>query len=208
MHAASHRALLMAGCAAALLVAACNSPAWRKWQRVFLDGVPPEHPTAESVANLPPAGGVGSRVEAATNPAPDQLLTRQVVHPPYAKRECASCHESAFSQKLVTGASDLCQRCHEAVYAPTKFRHAPADSGACLSCHHPHQSAEKALLLLPGRQLCLECHEERDVARTIKHAGIGQTACQVCHDPHGGEQRYFLKAGWQTVINPASPAKP
>lgn len=208
MHAASHRSLLMAGCTAALLVAACNSPAGRKWQRVFLDGVPPEHPPASATMTVAPGGDQVAPTDISTRQPADQVPAALVVHPPYANRECTSCHASAFSQKLVTGVSDLCQRCHEAVYAPTKFRHAPADSGACLDCHHPHQSAEKALLLLPGRQLCLECHEERDVARTIKHAGIGQTACQACHDPHGGEQRYFLKAGWQTVINPVSPAKP
>jgi len=208
MHTVRHRALLMAGYAATLLVAACNSPAGRKWQRVFFDGVPPELPPPKSAMHTPLVSTETSAMKAAPSTAPDQGPTRLVVHQPYARHECISCHESAFSQKLVTGVSDLCQRCHEAIFTQDKFRHAPADSGECLSCHHPHQSAEKALLLLPGRQLCLECHEERDVARTMAHDRTGQTACQICHDPHGGAQRYFLKSGWQTAINPGSPANP
>ena len=206
MHSVRIKALLLAGCSYILLVTACNSPAGRKWQRVFLDGVPPERPPAEAVALSAPLRGVPA--DPTPRAAPSGKDPALVVHPPYAKHECSSCHESLFSQKLVREIGELCQLCHQSVFAQAKFRHAPAEIGACLSCHHPHQSSEKALLILPGRQLCLQCHEEKDVATTVEHARIGQTACQVCHNPHGSDQRYFLKTGWQAAAKVESPRTP
>lgn len=207
MHPARKKALLLAGCFYLLLVAACNSPAGRKWQRVFLDGVPPE-PRPTAALAVPAAGGNPAPTELPPGQSPDLAARKMVVHKPYANHECTSCHESLFSQKLVSEVDALCQLCHKSVFAQAKFRHAPAESGACLACHNPHQSTEKALLNLPGRQLCLECHEERFLAQTVEHENTGQTACHVCHSPHGGEQRFFLKQGWQAAARAQPPGAP
>lgn len=191
--------IILTGCLTALLVGACNSPAGRKWQRIFFDGVPPEPAPASAASAAPGAIPPGAVSAPAPGPSSDRGGPALVVHRPYANHECSSCHESVFSQKLVSEVIDLCQICHKNVFAKATHRHAPAESGHCLGCHNPHQSQEKALLIQPGRQLCLECHDDKDLAQTVEHERIGQMACHVCHNPHGSERRYYLREGWQAA---------
>lgn len=198
---------ILAGCLAVLLVGACNSPEGRKWQRVFLDGVPPEPASQPASPTSSPVRAPSAAPPSSPDSPSDRSDRALVVHRPYANHECNSCHESVFSQRLVSETADLCQICHKNVFARATFRHAPAESGYCLGCHNPHQAQEKALLTQPARALCLECHAESDFAQVVEHERAGQAACHVCHNPHGSERRYYLREGWQTAagLNSAAP---
>ncbi len=175
-----------------LLLSACTGARQSNVLAIFFDGVPGKNPAvAAPVAPVPAQA-------AESNPAVPELylLARAappgVRHKPYADRECISCHESQFSQKLRGEVAEICQLCHKNTFASRPFLHTPVATGRCLECHKPHESRESALLALPERQLCAKCHEEKHVLGTSAHAKIGDAACHVCHDPHGGQQKFYL----------------
>lgn len=178
---------------AVTLLAACTAARKQQMLTLFFDGVPSPKPPAAAPSPAAPA-------PVTENQLPDLYLAARaapagVRHQPYAERQCTSCHESQFSEKLRGGVAELCQICHKNVFEPRRFEHTPVATGDCGSCHHPHESLQPALLLQPARQVCAECHEEERVFRTPAHRKPGAEACLACHDPHGGPQRYFLRPG-------------
>ncbi len=116
-----------------------------------------------------------------------------VRHKPFANRECLSCHESQFSEKLRADVTELCQLCHKSMFGPRSFPHAPVEAKHCLECHKPHESIEPALLAQSEREVCAKCHDQNRVLSTPAHTQIGNDACHGCHDSHGGQKKYFLK---------------
>ena len=186
----------------ALLLTACTVARKRQVLTFFFDGVQtgirPAAPAAVPAAE--PAPGV-PEIYLLARAAPTEVR-----HKPYAERQCLSCHESQFSQKLRGEVAEICQLCHQPLFERRPFRHAPVEAGYSLGCHQPHESTEKALLVLPGRQVCAECHDETLVTRSTAHARIGQEVCHTCHDPHGGQNRYFLKTPAPAVT--AAPLAP
>ena len=195
-------AVVMGTICGTLLLASCGAHAKRDWLTFFFDGVPPEKTERQGVAGQPPVAPGPNAGVPADNLVPAAEPAR-TVHRPYGDRKCDACHESQFSQKLRGKTGEICQLCHKTLFADARFRHAPAEDGECLGCHHPHESAERFLLARKGQQLCLECHDGKDVTGAAAHAGIGETACQGCHDPHGGGDRRFLKPGAKPAPAPA-----
>jgi predicted CXXCH cytochrome family protein len=194
--------LLLAMLGLVLLLSACSTATKRRWLEFFCDDLPPdkavaapEPATAVTQTNLPEA-----YLRARAAPA-------LVVHKPYSERQCASCHESAFSQKLRGEVAEICLLCHKTLFGQAQFRHAPAEAGHCLGCHNPHESPEKFLLVSKGQVLCRDCHDAKDVDGVTAHAQMGQSACQTCHDPHGGTNRFFLKPP-ATAATTSAPATP
>lgn len=173
-----------------LLLTACTAVRQRQLLTVFFDGVPPENSAAAVVAAPVTPGPEASVPELylAARSAP-----AGVRHKPYAERQCTSCHESQFSQKLRGEVAEICLLCHQDSRQSPPFRHAATASGGCLKCHDAHESLEPALLLKPVRQLCADCHKPSLVAGSPAHAAIGDQSCLACHDPHGGHDRFYLR---------------
>jgi predicted CXXCH cytochrome family protein len=196
--------VLLAILGAAALLSACSTATKRRWLEFFFDDLPPEN----AVAAAEPATAVTD-----TN-LPDAYARARaapalVVHKPYSERQCGSCHESAFSQKLRGEVGEICLLCHKTLFGQAPFRHAPAESGFCLGCHNPHESPEKFLLLSAGQGLCRDCHEAKDVDRVAAHARMGQSACQTCHAPHAATNRFLLKPpATATAATTAAPVTP
>ena len=186
-----------------LLLTACAVPQKPVVLAFFFDGVSPAI-RVTAPASAPGPEPMNSRI-------PDLYVAARaeppgVRHRPYAERECLSCHESQFSQKLRTELPALCLSCHPAMAAPQLYPHAPVAQGQCLVCHHPHESLEPSLLVGSGWRLCGGCHEERLVSATPAHAGAGGDLCQNCHDPHGGRDPHLLRAlPTERASKPAAP---
>ena len=68
-------------------------------------------------------------------------------HPPFIEKQCDSCHESKFSQKLVSPVKELCFTCHDDFTKDKKVVHYPISEGTCLDCHDPHQSRQVPSLM-------------------------------------------------------------
>lgn len=176
-----------------MMLAACSAHTKHEWLSFFFDGVPPEKKEAPAGDGLSPGAPAPQAGTPAVPPSVAKAPAR-VVHRPYGERRCDACHESKFSQKLRGETGEVCLLCHKNLYAGAKFRHAPAEDGDCLVCHHPHESAERFLLTRKGQEVCLDCHEKKEAG---PHADIGETACQSCHDPHGGDNLLYLRPGEQ-----------
>lgn len=175
--------------AALILLTACAAPRNTKLLAFFFDGVPAEK--AAEPAVLAPIAETTTRI-------PDLILAARaappgVRHRPYAERECLSCHESEFSQKLRLEPTALCQSCHAGYEKPRAFSHAPVAAGRCLTCHSPHESLHPGLLNKPSRQICAECHADERLLQTPAHQKNAEASCLTCHDPHGGTEPHFLR---------------
>jgi predicted CXXCH cytochrome family protein len=168
------------------LIASCATPKTKdEWLRFFFDGVP----SPEDLAQPPP--GTAAPDEGA---GPADLSTpgaRLVVHAPYVDN-CAGCHVSVHSQKMVAEGAALCTTCHDDFKLAGASIHSPAEDGDCLSCHAPHESPFKALLVREPAKLCTECHEDTTDAK-VKHAPAEEGACADCHDPHASPHKHLLK---------------
>ncbi len=199
---------LLAGAVA--LLTACTAARKQHVLTFLFDGVPPQTPSAAAPTGLAAATGAEFSPQ-----LPDLYLAARAAppgmrHKPFAERECLSCHESQFSQKLRGAVAEICQLCHKSVFETRPFVHAPVAAGDCLSCHHPHESLAPALLRFSVWQVCADCHDEDLVLGSPAHAKIGHDACHVCHDPHGGQNRFFLKkvpTDRTLALLPADPAR-
>lgn len=186
-----------------LLLAACAAPQQPQVLALFFDGVTPEtRPVAASAAPV--------NEETSARVAELYLAARSapagVRHKPYAERECLSCHESQFSQKLRGEIPALCVSCHPGVAAPRDRPATFAGHGNCLACHHPHEGPAAALLVGAGWKLCGGCHEEKLIAATPTHAQAADRACQDCHDPHAANDPHLpRKPPTKRSATPAAP---
>ena len=133
--------------------------------------------------------------------AENSKLVKDVVHPPFADRECGACHENIGKDPklLVEKGKDLCLQCHgemEAVYS-AKNIHPPVADGECVVCHAPHASNYKKLLVSKERAMCLNCHTEMQKqflsAKFAHPIEAGEGKCTICHTPHSSQGKYLFK---------------
>jgi predicted CXXCH cytochrome family protein len=149
-----------------------------------------------------------------------------VVHPPFADKECGSCHADhgdAERLMLTEEGNALCAQCHD--FAEAKFlgahrKIAPTGKAPCIGCHDPHRSPNKRLLrtelhapvkagacekchrgdgklLIPiNRDFCFLCHQRAAFGRPTVHEPVKKALCLGCHDPHGGGRTRLLKGGY------------
>jgi predicted CXXCH cytochrome family protein len=124
-------------------------------------------------------------------------------HPPFAEKECDSCHENTAKDSKIKLAAEsvneLCLTCHDDKAMDDskkeKIKHEAIESDGCTACHSAHASSQKYLLLGHTSRVCLSCHDDREEERQ-KYAFIHQVidiiGCEACHDPHCIENEKLL----------------
>ena len=131
----------LAGLAAGLVfLAGCRTETKQKWLIFFFDGVP--QPGATNVVAHPSATMTNNAASFPATRAPAKPIVL-VVHPPYAKRDCAACHESQFSNAMRGKPGEVCFTCHKPLQqaiTASKVKHQPVADGECTGCHSPHLS--------------------------------------------------------------------
>jgi len=122
---------------------------------------------------------------------------KEVQHPPFADKECESCHSSdnPSGKDLSSEAPKMCYECHDEFSG--KFLHSPSSLGECLICHNPHESDNEFLLNEPLPDLCYLCHDlmEKKMNDELNttHSPAADS-CTNCHNPHGSDvNQKFLK---------------
>lgn len=108
-------------------------------------------------------------------------------HPPYAEKECDSCHASEIrnGKDIVTEVPGLCYNCHEKFMGD--YAHSPSSLGECLLCHNAHESEYRYLLSEKEPELCYLCHDQLERKMTNEQNSTHSPAvdgCSVCHNPH------------------------
>lgn len=149
------------------------------------------------------------------------LAASTSVHDPFAKADCAGCHNPHGSQlnhlvgprrqmqstpmgailtypKVDSTSVSLCRTCHNdelETWQARPVQHLPARNGECATCHVTHQSEFSHLLSKPTSQLCQGCHDTSTIPPE-PHRGINLASadCGQCHDPHASEKKGLLKA--------------
>lgn len=176
---------------ALLLFWTCSSKFSYDARSFLFDGVPNSYEVEVSV--------VEDSLHAIDSTSVNEILVMPLVrnefilHTPYGKRECTTCHDRNSMGGAKLSLPDLCNQCHEDYNKTYKILHGPVASGACTQCHNPHQSKLKNLLVRQEPELCLNCHTTTMVLTDKSHAGIDDvSSCSNCHNPHGGSNDTFL----------------
>ena len=208
----------LAGCLAAISIAACSSPAARhKVLTFFFTGVPPEGATQDE--------------QTATQPAAAQVVSRQSLvvvssrfgHGPYAASACYQCHETSasgglrgigkkeaaksalaqsanMSGKLLAPVPELCSGCHEGTSPAEAVKaglwvHGPVSTGLCTECHNPHAGPEQYMLEKRTDALCVDCHSAGMIVNRPEHQD--RTDCVTCHSVHVSRDSRLLTADYR-----------
>lgn len=174
----------------ALLISACATENRDKWLRTFFDGVPPAT-SPDSPAGQTADTPAAARVKTTRTPAAPAAAPR-IIHEPYAERECDTCHESKFSQRLGGTQLEVCFTCHDDLLANKQVKHYPVEEGQCTDCHHPHHSPHKKLLVKTGAALCYDCHDDLTKGFKVVHEPVVEGDCLACHDSHASDNRFLL----------------
>lgn len=188
-----------AALAVSFLIVGCASGTKRKWLTVFFDGVPAEGSRTNAPA---PAGTNAPAVAAGTTGfvRPEQWVEPVVYrHKPFLNEQCSECHESKFSQRMKGPTTQVCFACHTNFLTKAAVKHTPAESGECMSCHHPHQSVNTNLLLFTGKAACFECHDDFLEKAKVKHAPAESGECLACHSPHVSPHKALLRLAGQAL---------
>ena len=170
--------------AAAVIIAVGCSPQRRERLKHFFFEVPDP---AKSEENTPP-----SQTMVRPLPSVAGAESFQSMHPPFARRRCADCHDAERGQALLQPWADRCASCHPDTFEPRPFVHGPFASMACNECHLPHASTLPALLRRPDPDLCVTCHEPSMIRNDAYHFDLAM-ACGTCHEPHAGPDHRLLK---------------
>nr|WP_277926360.1 cytochrome c3 family protein [Aestuariivivens sediminicola] len=183
-----------------LIVYACSPTSAYRIRSFLFDGVP--DPNEVIVVNI---DSTNNSIDSTEN---NIRLTKPdfYKHPPYAKKECSSCHDRGAMGKPKLDLPELCYQCHEPIERQYPALHGPVSSGQCTMCHSPHQSKFENLLVIEGRNLCLNCHEEESITGKGIHLNITEESCTKCHNPHGGHDKFILQK--ETCFNCHENKKP
>jgi predicted CXXCH cytochrome family protein len=191
--------ILLAAIAVSFLIVGCASGTKRKWLTVFFDGVPAEGSRTNAPARAETNAPVSPHA-ASGFVRPEQWVEPVIFrHKPFLNEDCSQCHESKFSQRMKGPATQVCFACHTNFLQNATVKHTPAESGECMSCHHPHQSPHKGLLLMTGKAACFECHDDFLERAKVKHAPAESGECLACHAPHASPHKGLLRLAGQAL---------
>jgi predicted CXXCH cytochrome family protein len=172
------------------LTTACSPDGSYKTLSFFFDGVPkPGSKIAVEPVRLIDNGGIQTII----SPLTKKPEIQYVIHAPFGKQECTSCHDKDAKSTLIMPQPALCFKCHTGFKEKYAYMHGPVASGYCTACHFPHRSELPKLLKRKGQDLCLKCHQKTQVMSNQVHSVINDKNCTECHDPHGGKDRFLLK---------------
>jgi predicted CXXCH cytochrome family protein len=179
-----------------LVVVGCSAGARDRLMRFFFDI--PEQSTAGATTSGEHGDGGAPPDSAPTGSAGPERLTLPddrfaSVHPPFAERSCAVCHDAGQRMRVREDVQTACRTCHQR-YFSEEVGHFPVSQGDCLTCHDPHRSRVSALLRQGVRETCTDCHESPEELSQPAHAGDGAGNCTRCHDAHFGKSP-LLKPG-------------
>jgi len=107
------------------------------------------------------------------------------LHPPFAQRQCSSCHDAGRRMQVRADRMDQCRFCHSR-YFSDEVGHAPVAEAECATCHDPHRSAQPYLLIMSVYDTCTDCHDEPEDLSPEAHSGENVADCTRCHDAHFG----------------------
>ncbi len=122
---------------------------------------------------------------------------RYYFHQPKLEEPCSTCHRMEATLHDLTPArlSDSpCYPCHKNK-GSEKYKHKPASSGTCFSCHELQKGKRNYSTRKPDQVVCFTCHSAQ--AKDWKELKVhhGPTAvgnCTTCHDPHGSNWPSFV----------------
>jgi len=128
-------------------------------------------------------------------------LMAKFLHPPFADKQCDTCHAPAKDGKVVLTQADaksLCVTCHSdkaEQIEKAKVQH-PGAAGDCTDCHNPHASPQPGLPKTNAVDICLGCHTEiADLGKkAVHHQPVFTQGCATCHDGHGNDSEHLLRA--------------
>lgn len=169
--------------AAAVLFAGCSAQSRERWKQFFFDvpePPPPAAPLPPSQTSVAPLPSVASRTPYAS------------IHPPFARRQCSSCHDPDHARALRRPWPDHCVDCHAKTFKPKRYLHGPFAAVRCMQCHLPHVSARSFLLRRREPDLCLACHGPTLKRNDTYHAESA-AKCLPCHDPHNSNRKWMLR---------------
>jgi len=170
----------------------CNTQKRYKVLSFFFDGVP--NPQTTDIRVVADSLSILDSTNLLAN-SDEVTKSRFILHLPYGKKECISCHDQNSIGKTVESQPQLCYKCHDDYNESYQFVHGPVGGGYCSICHDPHKSQLNQLLKQPAEQLCLNCHDSSTVYNSKFHKKNEQTSCIECHNPHGGENRFMPQHG-------------
>jgi predicted CXXCH cytochrome family protein len=113
-------------------------------------------------------------------------------HPPFAERDCGSCHgDPAKGWRIAGPTADVCRQCHDEI-GRGKNRHGALAAKGCLGCHRAHAAREPKLLREQRPALCFECHQRERFAGEAVHDPVGGGDCGGCHPAHDSAEPGLL----------------
>ncbi len=116
--------------------------------------------------------------------------------------DCQGCHTAKLPAGIEVArvgyggrSSPECYSCHQAKVTASEWKHSPAASLLCRSCHR--DDLAQAKVGIPSGKVetvCFTCHinNSKWVAMAHIHGPVGTGDCTICHDPHGSNHKFQL----------------
>ena len=128
-------------------------------------------------------------------------LVKESSHQPFARKQCAQCHNSAQSRDPLGVKGEgmsVCTACHASVEKDFRKVNTHVGRGVfCTNCHTPHSSDQGSMKKARETKICTTCHEDTkerlgDENNKHRHPSVAEGKCSDCHRPHGSNFKLFF----------------